>query len=131
MEKAMLTDQEIEEAKARTKYRLDSERPLHEHNDCIRIAYEWLRAQKRTINPPRKNRFALKHMIENWGGRYVSQNDVEVAATLLGLEGEYPSYNFSRRLVWPSERRLGGIAEAKTQHYEQLHKKISYAIFEP
>lgn len=32
----MLTDEKIENAKKQTSYMLD---PLHQHNDCIRMAY--------------------------------------------------------------------------------------------
>lgn len=42
----MLTDEEIEYGKANVKYSL-KEGGLHEHNDCIRMAYEWLDAQKK------------------------------------------------------------------------------------
>ena len=38
----MLTDAEIEAAKGRTAY---TAKPHHEHNDCIRMAYQWLDAQ--------------------------------------------------------------------------------------
>lgn len=38
----MITDEEIESAKQKTAYTLDSH-----HHDCIRIAYEWLDAQNK------------------------------------------------------------------------------------
>lgn len=41
----MITDKQIELAKHKTNYNPDS--PYHEHNDSIRIAYEWLDAQKK------------------------------------------------------------------------------------
>jgi hypothetical protein len=40
----MLTDQQIDAAKAATPYSPGESR-LHEHRDCIRFAYEWLDAQ--------------------------------------------------------------------------------------
>lgn len=73
----MITDVEIESAKANTAYTIDGHH--HEYNDCIRIAYEWLDAQKKTKGTTRTG-FALKHLIEQWGGRYVSTSDVCVAA---------------------------------------------------
>jgi hypothetical protein len=122
----MITAEDIAAAKARTRYwgytaaefaaRRSAERcapPVHEHDDCIRIAYEWLDAQRKTKTPRWPRHYALKHLIERWAGRYVSQNDVEVAAELHPeIRGVYPSYNIGTRLVWPSEARLVGISEA-------------------
>jgi hypothetical protein len=114
-----LTDEQIEEAKARTEY--GQPEPLHQHNDCIRIAYEWLDAQQ-TISAAQKQGFALKHLIEKWGGRYVSQSDVEVAAYMHpNIRGTYPHYNISARLTLPAEDRLDGIGEALTHMNYREH----------
>jgi len=119
----VITDAEIKIAKENTAYTLDSQ--LHEHNDCIRIAYEWLDAQKKT-----KGR-ALKHLIENWGGRYVSTSDVCVAAQLHPeIRGEYPRFNLSARLTEPSSTRLNNIPEAMTHHYHDNHNSKSYKCHE-
>jgi hypothetical protein len=113
----MLSSREIAEAKIRMKYSYKSE-VLHEHEDCIRIAYEWLDAQATTKGVTRFAR-PLKHIIEKWGGRYVSQSDVEVAAELHpAIRGTYPYFNISRRLVRPSDARLTNIREARTQNYK-------------
>jgi hypothetical protein len=102
----------IAEAKKRTKYGLDTQ--VHEHDDCIRIAYQWLDAQVKIKAPCRSGR-PFKHIIERWGGRYVSRSDVEVAAELHpDIKGEYPRFNISGRLIRPSARRLENIPEAKT-----------------
>jgi|SRR6266404_2796895 len=77
----MLSASEISEAKKRTQYCHGKTEVLHQHDDCIRIAYEWLDAQVQTKGVIRRAR-PLKHIIENWAGRYVSQSDVEVAANL-------------------------------------------------
>lgn len=120
----MLSVEEIEAAKAATKY---GPKPHHEHIDCIRIAYEWLDAQVKTKG---KNRSArpLKHHIEKWAGRYVSQSDVEVAAHLHpDIYGEYPHFNISSRLIRPSGNRLAGIGEAgahRTTYTERPESKI-------
>jgi len=125
----MITDEEIEQAKSQTTYTLDSQ--LHEHNDCIRIAYQWLDAQKNTkrINP---KGYALKHMIEKWGGRYISTSDVCVAAQLHpAIEGKYPQFNISARLTEPSLERLKGIPEAmKHQNYRESHGSDKYKVHE-
>lgn len=107
-----------------------SEDRLHEHPDCIRIAYEWLDAQKKTkgkttkVNP-------LKHLIERWGGRYVSTSDVEVAAMMHpDVKGEYPHFNISARLTEPSKKRLSGIGEAFKHDYHAQHDPTTYRMHE-
>lgn len=108
-ETRVLTDKEIEEAKKRAPKVADGQ---HEHNDCIRIAYEWLDAQKKTRNPTTKDR-QFKHIIESWGERYVSTDDVQVAAWLHPeIKGKYPRFNIGKRLTLPSKARLGNIEEA-------------------
>lgn len=121
----MLTDAQIEQGKRATKY--TERKPLHEHPDCIRIAYQWLDAQKRTAGRLSKT-FALKHIIEEWGGRYVSQSDVEVAAQLHpDINGTYPHFNISARLTEPSRERLKNISEAFTQSYNERHDPSLYS----
>jgi len=120
----MLTAEQIAQAKATTRYSLD--KPHHEHDDCIRIAYEWLDAQDTIARKP-THCFALKSMIERWGGRYVSQSDVEIAAALHPhLCGEYPRFNLSTRLVLPNDARLDGIGQAMTQNYRDNGVGLSY-----
>ena len=92
-------------------------KPFHEHDDSIHIAYQWLDGQRRLKQLPR-NWGPLKHVIEDWGGRYVSQADVEVAAHLHPeIWGKYPRYNIPHRLTLPAERRLSDIGTARTQRY--------------
>jgi hypothetical protein len=105
-----VTDERIKQVKQAMKYTTGE--PLHEHNDCVRIAYEWLDAQNKTVSAL-KRAFALKHLIEQWGARYVSQSDVELAAKLHPeIKGTYPYYNISTKLTLPDEERLAGIGEA-------------------
>ncbi|WNP36880.1 hypothetical protein RN333_22365 (plasmid) [Enterobacter kobei] len=112
----MLTDKQIEQAKKTTRYSLGDD-IVHEHNDCIRMAYEWLDAQKKIKGPTSKT-YALKHIIEQWCGRYISRSDVEVAAHLHPeIHGQYPHFNFSARLTRPSADRLTTIGEAFTHEY--------------
>lgn len=125
----MFTDNEIECAKRNTTYGLEA--PHHEHNDCIRIAYEWLDAQKKTQNFTTKT-WALKHLVERWAGRYVSTSDVEVAANLHpDVKGKYPHFNISARLTEPSTDRLKNISEAFSQSQRERHDKSIYKIHEP
>jgi hypothetical protein len=85
---------------------------------------QWLDAQPKTKGVTRAAR-PLKHIIEKWGGRYVSQNDVEVAAQLHPeVRGQYPFYNISRLLVLPSYARLAGLSQAKTQDYKYSNRDI-------
>ena len=124
MEYNTLTDEQIEHAKKRVKY--STEHVHHEHNDCIRIAYEWLDAQQHTARAT-KRWLALKHIIEKWGARYVSQSDVEVAAFMHpAIHGTYPNYNIRAKLTLPDEHRLDGIGEAG-KHMNYRH----HDIFEP
>ena len=114
----MITAEQIEEAKKRTAYAHPGE-VHHQHDDCIRIAYEWLDAQTKTKGTTRTAR-ALKHLIEDWGGRYVSQSDVEVAAALHpAIKGRYPYYNISKKSIRPSELEIGrnqGSKDAELQN---------------
>lgn len=106
----MLTDRQIDVAKRQCK--TESKEPNFEHNDCIRMAYEWLDAQKKIGSYTKKTR-ALKHIIERWAGRYVSQSDVEVAAFMHPeINGGYPHFNISAHLVNPNIARLKKIGEA-------------------
>lgn len=125
-----LTSAQIAAAKKSTPYN-GSDR-LHEHDDCIRIAYEWLDAQVKTKGVMRKA-YALKHIIEKWGGRYVSSSDVEVAAHMHpAIHGRYPYFNISSRLTKPNARRLKSIGEAGTQeNYSRKTQKELYTVDEP
>jgi hypothetical protein len=124
----MLSSDEIANAKKRTNYLTKDVH--HEHDDCIRIAYEWLDAQATTKGLGRLNR-PLKHIIERWGGRYVSQSDVEVAAEMHPkIRGRYPYFNISARLVQPSDARLKAIKEAKTQQYSIRETDKTYSSSE-
>lgn len=125
----MITDEQIEYGKANVKYSL-KEGGHHEHNDCIRMAYEWLDAQKKTKTPTTKTH-ALKHIIEKWAGRYVSTSDVDVAAFLHSeIHGTYPYFNISARLTKPSDARLSGISEAFTQDYRDRFDASEYSTHE-
>lgn len=124
-ESHMLSDEQIEAGKKETPYKQSE--PHHEHNDCIRFAYEWLDAQTK-IKGYQKQTFALKHLIEKWAGRYVSTSDVEVAATLHPeIRGDYPWYNISAKLTLPSKDRIANLGEAFTQGYEKYLNPEDYS----
>lgn len=122
----MLTDEQIEYGKSNVIYSL-SDGGYHEHNDCIRMAYEWLDAQKKIKNPTSKTR-PLKHFVEQWAGRYVSTSDVDVAALLHpDIYGTYPHFNISARLTEPSVSRLEGISQAFKQYYRDRFDPSVYS----
>lgn len=99
-------------------------------DDPVLIAFEWFDAQLVRENRNRQHQ-ATKHIIEAWAGRYVSEDDVKVAAFLHPLiRGEYPSFNLSSRRVWPHERRLEHIVSAKTMAYEETQRELTYAMLE-
>ena len=91
-------------------------------SDGVLVAYQWLSAQDRISRCTRAWK-PLKHIIEAWGGVYVSKDDVSTAARMLGLQGTYPHFNISARLVWPNEERLSGIRKALTMlNYQESYK---------
>lgn len=113
---------DVNEAKALVAARMDV---FHESDDSILIAWQWLDAQAKTSAPAKKTR-PLKHIIENWGGRYLSQSDVEVAALMHpDIRGTYPHYNIESRLTRPSDARLVDIASARTQGYRTEGREYS------
>ena len=100
----MISAKRIAEAKTE----LGLVKPFHEHDDCIYITYQWLDAQRKLKGLANK-RIALKHVIENWGGRYVSQSDVEIAAFLHPeIRGTYPYFNLAHRLTLPGRTAVVG-----------------------
>jgi len=122
----MLTDTDIEKAKHKVK----KEGSNFEHNDCIRMAYEWLDAQKKTKGTTRTSH-PLKHIIEKWAGRYVSMSDVEAAALLHpDIIGKYPLFNISAKLTEPNARRLVGIQEAFSQNQHEKMDRNVYKFHE-
>lgn len=122
-EAILLTDKQIDAEKAK----LDIPDAHHEHNDCIRICYEWLDAQVKTKHPQNAD-YPLKHLIEKWAGRYVSASDVQVAASLhTDINGNYPRFNISSRLTEPSVNRLEDIGQANTQGQRESHRPADYS----
>ena len=125
----MITDEQIECGKKEVSYSL-REDPVHEHHDCVRIAYAWFDAQTKLGNSTKRTP-SLKHKIEKWAGRYVSTADVELAAYLHPeIHGTYPRFNISTRLTLPSDSRLNGISEAFTQEYRCRFDASIYSAHE-
>lgn len=118
-----LSKVQIERGKAASSYHLP---PHHEHDDCIRMAYEWLDAQVKTKGRTTKTR-DLKHIIEKWAGRYISTTDVVVAAQIHpNIHGTYPHFNISARLTEPSPVRLVGIGQAFKHDYRERFDPRTY-----
>lgn len=122
-----LTAEQIERAKLETTFGSPRADRRHEHDDCIRIAFAWLDAQN-TVKGKGRN-IALKHVIEAWGCRYISESDVEVAAYLHPrIQGKYPRFNLSARLIEPHPDRLKDIGEAnKHPGYRKERSSRIYA----
>ncbi|NWA08302.1 hypothetical protein [Pseudomonas gingeri] len=122
----MLTDEQIEAAKKTTRYSTPEE-PVHEHNDCIRFAYEWLDAQTKTKGRG-KTFYPVKHLIERWAGRYVSTHDVDVAAHMHpDIHGVYPIFNISSKLTSPSFDRISNLDEAYAHNQGDKHDLGKYS----
>lgn len=90
-----------------------------EHPDCVRIAYAFLHFQERLANARPRGFIPLKHIIERWAGRYVSMNDVIIAAHLLGLPGEYP-FALKRGLVLPPLSVIADLGETMAHRNYEL-----------
>lgn len=124
----MLTDQQIEAGKTTAHH--STHEKLHEHNDCIRFAYEWLDAQIKTKNVQKKPH-DLKHLIQRWAGRYISSSDVEVAAHLHpDIRGQYPYFNISSKLTSPLISRISSLGETYTQTKGEHHDIERYSRIE-
>ena len=127
--KKYLTDTEIEKAKKHVNYR--DHQPFHQHNDCIRIAYEWLDAQTKLKNKSKSYLSDLKRAIEEWGGRYVSISDVLVAIHLhpeisISSPNSRVSINISKKWTLPSLIRLQGIKEAFAHKGYELNPSVYF-----
>lgn len=110
----MPTDEEVEEAIAKHSRR---EGASHQHPDCVRVAFAFLDAQKKTKRPCRCGA-PLKHLIEGWAGRYVSTSDVDIAAILHPeIHGDYPNFNISQKIIYPCHQRLNGLVTPFTESY--------------
>lgn len=117
----MLTAEAIAKARAETVY--SAAAILPGHDDCVRMAYQWLDAQVKTKGACGRS-FPIKHIVEEWAGRYVSQSDVEVAAHLHPeVSGTYPRFTISSKLNWPLRSRLAGIGDAASRG------SMQFAIF--
>lgn len=115
----MLSSLQIEKAKKETLYS-DTDR-YHENDDCIRIAYEWLDAQKKIKSLSSKRNLAS--IIAIWAGRYVSSSDVEVAAHIHPkIFGSDKCYNISAKLTEPKKSRLKHIAQAQPKMQNTTHQ---------
>lgn len=113
-----LDDGTIDLAKKEIKYMYGEDEGFHQHNDCVRIAYEWLSAQKKTKSI--KGYYSRKHDIERWSGRYVSRHDVELAAHILGIPVKNGRMAVSKNIILPCISRLNGIGQANTQGYSMF-----------
>ncbi len=124
-----LTEKQIINAKKVTNFRWKP--PYHQHNDCIRIACEWLQAQIKLKNktPQRQREVPIVQLIEDWGRRSVSIDDILVAAKILKLKGGYHSLNISLKRTFPSKKRLLRINQAGL-HSDYIPYSDAYTYFE-
>lgn len=73
----------------------------------------------------------LKRLMDDWGGREISQNDIEIAAYLHPeIKGECPFYNISSQLAFPSAERLRGIGESFRHGYQEEYMIENYRYYE-
>lgn len=125
------TDEEIEGAKlvAQRERLYQSCDPVHEHHDCIRAAFAWLDAQQTIAKRPR-SWHPVKSLVEGWAKRYVSADDVVVAALLHPhIKGHYPDFHISSRLTLPDLARLDGLQVG--MHSYKTSPEMYYSIEDP
>ena len=85
----------------------------HEHDDCIRICHEWLSAQRLRKQNTGFGVRQVRNLIMQWGGSYVSKDDMLVAASMVpGLRLDMGKGNLQKSLTLPSDARLIGISQA-------------------
>lgn len=123
--KHTLPSETIEKAKREIEYMWD-DKGFHQHDDCVRIAFEWLSAQKRTKTI--SGHFSHKHDMERWAGRYVCSHDVELAAHILGIPVKNGRMGISKNTVLPCFSRLDLIEQVNIHVY--LPSLDSYRRFE-
>lgn len=116
-----LTDQQILDAKIA----LNLHQPNHDHNDCIRMAYEWLDAQTKM---KRKRDDDWKHWVEHWCGCHITVDDIKVAAHLHpAIQQDGDKLNLSSIKVLPRFSRLDGIGAAYSHTSSMSEdRKMSY-----
>lgn len=92
-------------------------RVVMESFDCIRIAYEFIDAQRAS---GKKRKFSsIKNHVEKWAGRYISAADFDIAIQFHPeFHGENGFYNIELPLVMPDLNRLREIREAFSHKYE-------------
>jgi len=114
----------------RTKLILNLSHLEQEHDENVRIAYEWLDAQAITKAPMGKRDNILR-LIDDWGGRKISQTDIDIAVYLHpDTKGDYPTYNIDSRLTLPSAERLRGIGESFRNRIEEQYMLVNYRFYE-
>ena len=128
----MITAQQVN--KARLELKLLEQ--YHEHDDSVRIAYEWLDSQTITKfltgeQGAKGEKFNLKRLVSDWGGREIMQSDIAIAAYLHPeIKGDYPFYNISPQLIFPSAERLRGIGESFRHGFEEQYMIKNYRFYE-
>jgi hypothetical protein len=96
--------------------------------DCVRIAYQFLDAQKKIKNPT-VSRVPIKSAMKDWSGFYVSGSAIDLAISLHPeLVGDHLCLNIPRsQWVIPDRARLAGVMQAGATGYTfNVHPKPAY-----
>ena len=89
---------------------------IRNESPAVQIAYQWLDAQKRTVNA---NGYVEKHRIERWAGFYIDKDAVIRALQLHGLKSDaYPRANISKRVIKPLLSRITHLPETRSMAYQ-------------
>ena len=98
-------------------------KPRHEHTDCILAAWHFLDAQN-SADTAEVHHYNIKHVAEHWFGRFITSDDVIVAAHL------HPDvyYDLDEGLYISSQLVLPDIDRVKHLSQYRLHKSIRNTI---
>lgn len=99
-------------------------------DDRIRIAYEWLDAQRK-LDRSISQRTDLQKLISTWGGKRIDIEDIDRAAHLHDkITGQYAKYNINYRFILPAAERLRVLVQADRQTSEMRFLLENYRSYE-
>ncbi len=101
-----------------------------EDDDQVRVAYQWLDAQK-IAKKTLQGEWNLERLIGDWSGLEVTRHDIEVAAHLHHrIHGDYPLLNINPGFIFPSAERLRGISTSFAYNSEERLLLANYQSYE-
>lgn len=84
-----------------------------ENGDGVKIAYQWLMAQKKIAT--QNNHQQIKSLIRSWSGCFITDDDIAIAGHLLGVGSAIQNLSISTKYTLPKQERLDSIS-SKHKH---------------